>query len=189
MTLKAFIYTSSQPGVAVSLTGRWLQKMTPASFFNEFLENLNQKKAAIYIWGHSEEELKIIQERMSKKFPQLKISGMMNGYNSNLDEVVNQIQMSKPDIVLIAKGMPRQEEALVELKNKVPNVSLFCIGATLLYKFQLMREVPNLVRKIGLEWLWRWIQDPIRLTNRYLVGNTLVIFLTIKFYFKRLVKG
>ena len=114
---------------------------------------------------------------------------MMNGYNSNLDEVVNQIQMSKPDIVLIAKGMPRQEEALVELKNKVPNVSLFCIGATLLYKFQLMREVPNLVRKIGLEWLWRWIQDPIRLTNRYLVGNTLVIFLTIKFYFKRLVKG
>lgn len=166
-------------------TGRWVPKNTPASWFDEYLNLQASQRKKIMIWGHTQEEVEELKKRLPQVYSGLEIVSFLDGFHKNFEEVLETVERLKPDTLLIARGMPRQEESLSRFKEASVSCRVFCIGATLLYKTGLQREAPDWVRNYGGEWLWRWASSPIKMAKRYFFGNLFVLFLTLKLFLKR----
>ena len=90
---------------------------------------------------------------------------------------VQLLRERKPAIVLLAMGMPRQEELAQRLRRELEHrCLLICGGAIVDFWAGRTRRAPAVVQRLGLEWLWRLGQEPVRLFTRYVIGNPLFIW-------------
>ena len=85
----------------------------------------------------------------------------------------------------VSLGFPKQEEFIYILNDKnIGNFNLIGIGAVFEWVAETKIKAPELVANLGLEWIFRLIQEPRRLFKRYLVDNFLFIIYFIKQYIK-----
>jgi exopolysaccharide biosynthesis WecB/TagA/CpsF family protein len=90
---------------------------------------------------------------------------------------VQLLRERKPAIVLLAMGMPRQEELAQRLRRELEHrCLLICGGAIVDFWAGRTRRAPAALQRLGLEWLWRLGQEPVRLFRRYVIGNPLFIW-------------
>ena len=86
------------------------------------------------------------------------------------------LQAQRPALVLLAMGMPRQEQVALELRATFAHPCLIvCGGAIVDFLAGKTARAPAWLRRLGLEWLWRLGQEPRRLFMRYVVGNPLFL--------------
>jgi N-acetylglucosaminyldiphosphoundecaprenol N-acetyl-beta-D-mannosaminyltransferase len=117
-------------------------------------------------------------ENMQKRFPELKVVGVRDGYFSEAEEsaVIDDVNRSGAEILLVAFGAPRQDLWLRRQRARlVPGV---CMGVGGLFDFYSGRieRAPVWMREIGMEWLYRLMQEPGRMWRRYVIGNPLFLF-------------
>lgn len=96
------------------------------------------------------------------------------------EKIIDIITLFQPDIVLAALGCPRQEKWLFENMNTFESKINIGIGATLDFFTGAKKRSPVFLQNLGLEWLWRLLQEPKRLFNRYILKD-LPFFLKIYF--------
>lgn len=90
---------------------------------------------------------------------------------------VEMLQRFRPQLVLLAMGMPRQEALAQRLREALDAPCLIiCGGAIVDFLAGRTRRAPAWLRRLGLEWLWRLGQEPARLFIRYVVGNPLFVW-------------
>lgn len=78
----------------------------------------------------------------------------------------------RPSLVLLAMGMPRQEELALWLRGQLAHGCLLvCGGAIVDFLGGRTRRAPLLLQRMGMEWAWRLGQEPVRLFKRYVIGN------------------
>lgn len=78
----------------------------------------------------------------------------------------------RPSLVLLAMGMPRQEELALWLRSQLAHGCLLvCGGAIVDFLGGRTRRAPLLLQRMGMEWAWRLGQEPVRLFKRYVIGN------------------
>lgn len=83
----------------------------------------------------------------------------------------------RPSLVLLAMGMPRQEELAQWLRGRLGHgCLLICGGAIVDFLAGRTRRAPPLLQRLGLEWLWRLAHEPRRLFRRYVIGNPLFLW-------------
>lgn len=87
------------------------------------------------------------------------------------DAVVADILSSRPDIVWVGLGMPRQELFMHGIARRLPGVVLVGVGAAFDLLSGTVPQAPAWLQRMGLEWLFRLWQEPRRLWRRYLVNN------------------
>jgi alpha-1,3-mannosyltransferase len=126
----------------------------------------------IFLLGASPEVAARTAEFFTKRWPQHSTVGYQHGFFPKADEgqVINKIRESKADLVLVAMGNGLQESWVQKL---VPEVALSAWGIGALFDF-LCGEVsraPLWMRWIGIEWVYRLLQEPGRMWRRYLLGN------------------
>jgi N-acetylglucosaminyldiphosphoundecaprenol N-acetyl-beta-D-mannosaminyltransferase len=100
----------------------------------------------------------------------VKVVGCMPGYDVDRAAFLTALEATRPDIVLVGLGSPREMFFLSELRTYLPpGLYLTCGGW---FGFLAGEEIraPALLRSLGLEWLWRLLQDPTRLAGRYARG-------------------
>ncbi|WP_434457173.1 WecB/TagA/CpsF family glycosyltransferase [Stutzerimonas urumqiensis] len=84
-------------------------------------------------------------------------------------------------VVVLAMGMPKQEEIAVLLRQRLDGPALFiCGGAILDFAAERFPRAPMLVRQIGMEWLFRLVMEPKRLFTRYAIGIPLFFFYALR---------
>ncbi len=109
--------------------------------------------------------------------PGLRIAGCEHGYfdRSAEGKVVERINESGADILLVALGAPHQEQ-FIDRHGDALSPTL-CMGVGGLFDFVAGRvpRAPKAVRRVGMEWAWRLACEPRRLAKRYLVGNPVFI--------------
>ena len=113
-----------------------------------------------------------------EKWPGWVQAGYHHGYLSNAattDRAIEQINASRPDVLLVGMGNPRQERWIAEHREalRVP----VCLGIGGLYDYwaENVSRAPDWLRRAGHEWLWRLWQQPRDKAHRYLVGNPLFL--------------
>jgi N-acetylglucosaminyldiphosphoundecaprenol N-acetyl-beta-D-mannosaminyltransferase len=108
-----------------------------------------------------------------RNHPNTKIAGSHHGYYSAADEpaVIAAIAKARPDVLLVAFGAPKQE--LWIKKNLAATGAKVALAVGGLYDYYSGRipRAPLWMRRLGMEWAWRLIQEPARLWKRYLIGN------------------
>lgn len=141
-----------------------------------------QKGYSLYLLGGTDQVVKQAAAALQKGFPGLKMCGTHNGYFNREGgaEVVRDINGKSPSIVLVGMGRPRQEQWVIENRDalRVP-VCMTCGG---LFKFLAGAEkrAPAWMRQAGLEWVYRLVRDPGRMSKRYLLGNSTLVYHVVK---------
>lgn len=101
------------------------------------------------------------------------VAGYQDGFfpPGQTAQVIERINAAKPDILLVAMGVPRQELWVREhLKSLAVPV---CMGVGGLFDFYsgTIPRAPGWMRRLGIEWVWRLMMEPRRMWKRYILGN------------------
>jgi N-acetylglucosaminyldiphosphoundecaprenol N-acetyl-beta-D-mannosaminyltransferase len=117
----------------------------------------------VYLLGGAPGVAKAAKGNIESKYPAVKVIGLCDGYLTPEKEnnVLNDINAHRPEILLVCMGMPRQE--IWAHKHRALPVRLtLCLGGTLDVLAGITPLAPVWMRKAGLEWLYRLIRQPAR---------------------------
>ena len=119
---------------------------------------------SVFLYGGKVGIAETAAERLTNKFPKLKIAGCLNGYKKDNDAVIRKINSSGADILFVCLGAPKQELWIDRNKNKLSKVSLFLgLGGSLDVYAGAVKRAPRIFIKLNLEWLWRLMVQPKRI--------------------------
>lgn len=144
-----------------------------------------QERIGIYLFGSTEENIKGVLYKLERLYPGLVVSGWQaDRFRDATPEEdaadIKRIAASGAGVVFCGRGCPRQEVWCHEHRNKL-HAALIAVGAAFDIHAGTRRQAPALMQKVGLEWLFRFAQEPRRLWRRYLILNPLfVIYVTLQ---------
>jgi N-acetylglucosaminyldiphosphoundecaprenol N-acetyl-beta-D-mannosaminyltransferase len=126
----------------------------------------------VYLLGATENIVAKTAQRLRERCANLKIE-YADGYFTKEEspERANRIRASCTDILFVGMGVPRQENFLEEQWERLGVGMAIGVGGSLDVLAGLRVRAPRWVQKIGMEWLFRLVQEPRRLFRRYLVTN------------------
>ena len=138
-----------------------------------------QKGLSIFLYGSHEDVLNRMTERIGLEHPAVNIAGSYSPPFRSLSEeeereVIERINSSGTNILLVALGCPKQEKWMARHKGRIDAVMVGVGGAFSVYA-GIQKRAPLWMQKASLEWFYRLIQEPHRLFVRYLKSNLLFV--------------
>lgn len=106
------------------------------------------------------------------------------GFEKNEEEIagiINLINSKKPDILILALGSPKQEKFYYKYKEKINVPVALALGASVDFAAGNIKRAPHWMSKNGFEWLYRLYKEPKRLFKRYIIDDTKILWLIIKY--------
>ena len=174
-------------GAGVMLAARILGRRIPARItYADWAWQLADFAAArnfsLYFLGARPGVAQAAARRLKERYPDLEIAGVHHGYfdRSENEAVVEEINATAPDILLVGLGMPLQEYWLMENRHRLDASLALTGGAVFDYISGRLRRGPRLLTGSGFEWLARLLVEPRRLWRRYLVGNPLFLLRVVR---------
>ncbi len=129
-----------------------------------------------FLYGGTNGVVQDLKENLEKMFPGIQIVGKytppfrpLNSEQKN--ELINQVSLSKPDLLWVGLSTPKQERFMSEYISKLDTKVMLGVGAAFDYHTGRAKDSPDWTKKIGMQWLHRLLQDPKRLWKRYLYNN------------------
>jgi len=137
-----------------------------------------KKNKSIYLLGAKPGVAMKAAINLKKQYPELQIVGVQHGFidQDNVDTLITQINNSDCDILLVAMGSPMQESWILEHQSKLKCQTALAVGGLFDFYAGEISRSPMWLREIGLEWIWRLIQEPKAKFYRYVVGNPIFLF-------------
>jgi N-acetylglucosaminyldiphosphoundecaprenol N-acetyl-beta-D-mannosaminyltransferase len=129
----------------------------------------------IYLYGTTDETLKRLRIALEVSYPGIMVAGSSPSRFGRTtpdekEEITRRIVGSGARIAFVGLGCPRQEVFAYEYRDEL-RMPVIAVGAAFDYLAGTLREPPAWVQRWGLQWLWRLVQDPVRLWERYTVLN------------------
>ena len=141
----------------------------------KLLEYSNELKKKIYLFGAKQEIIDKMKEVIDSKYPDAELVGSSNGYVQNKDEVFEEIIKLKPDVVMVALGIPNQEKLIYKHLKKFKKGIFIGVGGSFDVISGSKKRAPKLFVKLNIEWLYRICKEPSRL-KRFCNNNLKFIF-------------
>lgn len=147
------------------------ERVTGVDFLSNILGYLEETGKSVYLLGSkpaNEERASVAElagENMLIKYPNLKIAGTHDGYFKKEEEaaLIEEINASGADFLCVALGAPKQEKFIYEHRNEFTNVKAgIGVGGSLDVWAGTVKRAPKFYQEHGLEWLYRFIQEPSR---------------------------
>ncbi len=135
-----------------------------------------------YFYGATGEALEKLGSTLARRFPGLEIAGSLappfQALSAAEDQaVVDRINAARPDIVWVALGAPKQDRWMAAHLGRISAPVMIGVGAAFDFLAGVKPQAPRLLRRWGLEWLFRLVTEPRRLGARYLRCNSLFLWL------------
>jgi len=127
----------------------------------------------VYCLGATEEVSKLITERIARDYPGIVLAGRHHGYFNDAAEpqIVEAIRASNADILFVAMSPPKKEIFLARWFDRLDVPVCHGVGGAFDVFAGKTKRAPARWQKLGLEWLYRVVQEPRRMWKRYLVTN------------------
>ncbi|MEG2275977.1 MAG: WecB/TagA/CpsF family glycosyltransferase [Clostridia bacterium] len=133
----------------------------------ELLKYANELNKSIFLFGSKKEVIEKMKELIETKYPNIKIAGLEDGYVENKDEVFKRIIEAKPDIILVALGIPNQEMLIYKYLKDFDKGIFVGVGGTFDVLSGVKKRAPKIFISLHLEWLYRLIKEPKRIKRFY----------------------
>ena len=140
------------------------ERITGVDVAKYLLEECSKNNKKVFIFGAKEEVLGKMKKVITEEYNGIIISGMINGYIDNKDEVfVKMIKETKPDVILVALGIPLQEKLINRHINEFEKGIFVGVGGSIDVLSGTIRRAPNIFIKTNTEWLYRIMTRPSRI--------------------------
>jgi len=170
-------------GTPISLVLRFLSKENlHVRGYDFMLKTLSDGDPRLrhYFLGSTEENLVSLSKNLNELLPNLNVVGMYAppifvNIDTDYKNWIIDIKESCADIVWVGLGTPKQDFAVSLLAQQISS-NFIGVGAAFDFLSNSKSQAPFWMRKIGLEWAYRLLQEPTRLWRRYLLGNLYFIW-------------
>lgn len=151
------------------------ERVTGADMVPALAEKAAREGKSIYFFGGIDGSAKRTAMILKDRYPNLKVAGYSAPMIDLNDEIENKVEIARinitnPDILLIALGNPKQEIWFSRFKKYIKVPVSMGIGGTFEFISGVTSRAPDWMQKTGLEWIYRMSQDPKRLIRRYVKG-------------------
>lgn len=153
------------------LGARYQDRVAGMDLFLALCKQAQAKNLSVFFAGSQPDILSLMQKRLEQEFPKLKIAGMeplpFRPMTETEDKaLIKMINNSGAGLVFVSLGCPKQENWIAQHKDKIQSVMIGLGGVFPVYA-GIHKRAPRMIRDLGFEWLYRWMQEPRRLWNRY----------------------
>lgn len=163
------------------------EKVSGSDLFPKVCDLASKKGYKIFLLGAAEGIAAKAAINLEKKYKGLNIVGTYSpsyGFENKKEEIDNIIKIinkSKPDILAVGLGAPKQEKFIYKYRNQLNVPVSLAIGASIDFEAGNVNRAPRWMQKSGLEWFYRLIKEPKRMFKRYLVDDLKVLPIIIKY--------
>jgi exopolysaccharide biosynthesis WecB/TagA/CpsF family protein len=168
---------------ASCLLGERLPERIPGiDLFENLLALADREGFSVFLLGATPQVLEGVQRQIASRFPRARVAGARDGYfpDSDAESLAQGIRAARPDILFVGMTSPKKEVFLGRW-GEIMNVPV-ChgVGGSFDVMAGKVKRAPRLWQRMGLEWLYRVLQEPRRLWKRYLVTNSVFLGLLVR---------
>lgn len=146
------------------ILGRPLREKVPgADFAEKLMARMAKSGGSVYLLGAKPGVAELAGERLSEKYPGLRIAGTADGYFDDDGPVIEAINAARPDFLLVCLGAPKQEKWMAANRDKLRVPLMAGLGGSLDVYAGVVRRAPEVWQRLNLEWLYRLIKQPSRI--------------------------
>jgi N-acetylglucosaminyldiphosphoundecaprenol N-acetyl-beta-D-mannosaminyltransferase len=185
----ALINVDGMPIVWASrLLGKGLkERVTGVDLFEALMVRAAEKGWRVYFLGARDEVVRGVKERYEKNLPGIKVAGFRNGYWNSEEEaaVVKEITDSRPDLLFVAISSPKKEQFLGKYQAEMKVPFAMGVGGTFDVVTGRVQRAPKWMQRCGLEWFFRFLQEPKRMFRRYFIEDLAFFALLLKEWLRK----
>lgn len=159
--------------LAGRLQGKSVSRVTGSDFIEPLCAEASRRGIPVAMFGSTLPCLTLAARRLQAQHERLIIAGAYAPSKAfdlgspEADAAVAYIRDCGAKIFFVALGAPKQELFAERCARETDGASFICIGAGLDFLAGTQKRAPKLFQKVGAEWLWRMVRDPLRLAPRY----------------------
>jgi N-acetylglucosaminyldiphosphoundecaprenol N-acetyl-beta-D-mannosaminyltransferase len=158
------------------------ERVAGIDLFQQLLALADREQHSVYFLGARREVLGAMQADVTRRFPHLTVAGSRDGYfeAGQSATVADDIRRSAADMLFLGMTSPKKEIFLGTYGDSLGIPVLHGVGGSFDVLAGITKRAPVRWQRLGLEWLYRLLQEPARLSRRYLTTNSTFVWLTLK---------
>ena len=180
----ALINVDGMPVVWASrLLGKPLKsRVAGVDLFEALMQRASTKQWRVFLLGAREEVVSGVKSLYETKYPGLVVAGYRNGYWKADEEpaVVEQIKAAQADLLFVAISSPKKEQFLGQYQAEMKIPFAMGVGGTFDVAVGKVKRAPLWMQNNGLEWFYRFLQEPRRMFKRYFIDDMAFFWLLAK---------
>jgi len=180
----ALVNADGMPVVWASrLLGKPLkERVAGIDLFEALMRRAGEKGWRVFLLGAREEVVAAVADTYRRRYPELTIAGWRNGYWTDAEEaqVAEQVRASGADLLFVAISSPKKEQFLGRWQAEMRIPFAMGVGGTFDVAIGRVRRAPRWMQRAGLEWFYRFLQEPRRMFRRYFIDDMAFVWLFIK---------
>nr|WP_269438337.1 WecB/TagA/CpsF family glycosyltransferase [Phosphitispora fastidiosa] len=181
----ALLVTADGIGIVIAarLLGKPLkQRVTGIDLTTALFKQAVAKKYRLYFVGAKPGVAEKAAENIRNSYPGIEIVGTQHGYFTDDNEIIKDIKNKKPDILLAALGMGKQEKWIAERVEPAGIPVSIGVGGSFDVFAGAAKRAPQWVQDAGVEWLYRLVRQPSRFRRMLQLPRFLVAVLLSRFF-------
>ena len=149
------------------------ERVAGVDLFEAIMERAARVGWRVFLLGAREEVVSRVRELYERKYPGLVVAGHRNGYWKPEEEasVAEQVRAARADILFVAISSPKKERFLGRWQSHMRVPFAMGVGGTFDVAAGLLKRAPLWMQRWGLEWFYRFLQEPRRMFRRYFVDD------------------
>ncbi len=153
------------------------EKVSGSDFVPLLLERAAERDWRVYFLGGAPGVAALARDKLLERFPRLQVVGVDTSRIDADDPpdqwrpLVERIRATRPDLVFVALGAPKQEIWINTVREELRPAVLLAVGGSLDFVAGTIPRAPEWMSRSGLEWVFRLSREPRRLWRRYLVRD------------------
>lgn len=148
--------------IGLKILGYNVRRIAGIEFSHRMIEECAKNSQSVALVGAKPQIVEKAKENLEKEISGLFITYAHDGYFSNDEEIINELKIRQPRLVLCALGSPKQEEFIIKAKQVLPNTLFVGVGGSFDVWSGVVERAPEIYQKLGLEWLYRTVKEPKR---------------------------
>lgn len=149
------------------------ERVAGVDLFDALMKRSAEKGWRVYLLGAREEVVSRVKEIYEALYPKLQIAGYRNGYWEPHEEsdVVENVVLARADILFVAISSPKKEQFLGAYQERMRVPFAMGVGGSFDVASGKLKRAPRWMRRVGLEWFYRFLQEPRRMFRRYFIED------------------
>ena len=163
------------------------EKISCSDLVPKLCELSDKKGYTIFILGGKDGIAEQAKKKLESQYKNIRIVGVYSpkfGFENDkkeLTKINSMINKKKPDLLFVCLGCPKQEKWIYNHINEYDAKVSICAGATVDFLAGNMKRAPKWMSNCGLEWFYRFLQEPKRLFKRYFIDDIKILKLLRKY--------